>query len=109
MKTMIIATILSLSLSSFAKTLQNPEYAKQAISAAKAINSINWGNNKMDNLEVIREKLTDDGENLIGNYKVRLFLKDPKTHQKSDGGKDFDVYIYGGAILNVKVDCRMCG
>ncbi len=109
MKTIIIATILSLSLSSVAKSLQNPEYGSQAILAAKAINSINWGKNKIDSLEVIKEKLTDDGENIIGTYKVRLFLKDSKTNTKSDGGKDFDVYIYGGAVLNVKVDCRGCG
>jgi hypothetical protein len=58
---------------------------------------------------VISEKLLDDGESLVGTYKVRLFIKDKKTNTKSDGGKDFDVYIYNGAVLNVKVDCRMCG
>lgn len=109
MKTIIMSAMLSLSLSAFAQGPQNAAYAKQAVLSAKALNTINWGSNKSESLEVIKESLKEDGDSLIGNYKVRLFIKDEKTKTKSDGGKDFDVYIFDGAVLNVKVDCRMCG
>lgn len=108
MKTILLTTILSFSLSAFAQ-LKNEDYGKQATAAAKAINAVNWGSNKSNSFEVIKEDLTDDDNNLYGTYKVRLFIKDKKTNVKSDGGKDFDVYIFDGAVLNVKVDCRMCG
>jgi hypothetical protein len=108
MKKIIIATLLLASTITFALPLKNKEYAAQAVMAANALNTLNWGADSHQSLEVIKEVYKADDVSDYGTYKVRLFSVDSQG-KKSDAGKDFDVYIQGGAVLNVKINCRLCG
>lgn len=108
MKKLIIATVLLTSAVAFALPLKNKEYGAQAVTAANALNTLNWGTDAHQSLEVIQESYKSDDISDYGTYKVRLFSVDSHG-KKSDAGKDFNVYIQGGAVLNVAVDCRMCG
>ena len=108
MKNILISVVLLASSFAFAIPLKNKEYGAQAIMAANALNTLNWGIEAHQSLEVIQETYKADDVSDYGTYKVRLFTID-SLGKKSDGGKDFDVYIQGGAVLKVKVDCRLCG
>ena len=98
-----------ISVGAFAQSSENAEYTESAIAAAKAINMLNWGSTPEEKFEVIQTDYTNQEFNSFGTYTVRLYLIDKKTKEKIDGGKDFEVYIYGGAVLSVKVNCRLCG
>jgi hypothetical protein len=110
MKTiMILIAGLMISVGASAQSSENKEYRDQAIAAAKAINSLNWGTAAEDRFEIIKEAYVNSELNSSGTYLVRLYQVDKKSKKKSDGGKDFEVYVYGGAVLRVLVDCRLCG
>lgn len=108
MKKMIMAALILASTFAFALPLQNKEYAAQAVVAANALNTLNWGADTHQSLEVIKEVYKADDVSDYGTYKVRLFSIDSRG-QKTDAGKDFEVYIQGGAVLSVKINCRLCG
>lgn len=107
MKKLIISAILLAATASFAQPINNPEFAAQAVKASAAINDLNWGHEQNTRLEVIGEKYFQDDLNQSGDYVVRLFKLSPNG-KKSDAGKDFKVRVLGGAVLNVKVVCRIC-
>lgn len=110
MKALIFIFSLVISVSAFAQvSSENLDYRKQAIAAAKVLNNFNWGSSGDETFEIIKEDYLDSEFNSSGTYTVRLFLLNKKTKEKTDGGKDFEVYVYGGAVLSVKVDCRLCG
>lgn len=108
MKKIIMAVVVLASTVAFALPLKNKEYAAQAVVAANALNTLNWGTDSHQSLEVIKEIYKADDVSDYGTYKVRLFSVDSQG-KKSDAGKDFEVYIQGGAVLSLKVDCRLCG
>lgn len=108
MKKLVIGVILLVStVSMAAQPLKNPEFAAQAIQASTAINKLNWGDEPGTQLEVISEKYSQDDVNQMGDYLVRLFNLNPNG-KKSDAGKDFKVRVLDGAVLSVKVVCRIC-
>jgi hypothetical protein len=110
MKALIFVLSMLISVGAFAQvSSENLDYRKQAIAAATVMNNFNWGSAGDETFEIIKEDYVDSELNSSGTYTVRLYLLDKKTKEKSDGGKDFEVYIYGGAVLSVKINCRLCG
>lgn len=109
MKTFIAVLVAGLfSLSAHADIpVKNAEYAAQAKVAAKEIYDLNWGPSNASQFEVIAEEYLEDDVSVEGTYKVRVFIEE--NGERSDSGIDLNVYIYGNAVLEVKVDCRSCG
>jgi hypothetical protein len=87
--------------------VKNPEYAAQAKVAARAIYESNWGVVPANEFEVIAEEYQSDDLGVEGTYRVRVFIQE--SGEKTDSGIDLNIYIYNKAVLEVKVDCRVCG
>ena len=104
--TVFVIAMFSLSASA-AFQAKEPEFAALALSIAEKVYEANWKTGTKHVFNILSEKVKNDQVHVTGTYVVRVFTNESES-DLTDAGVDIKVRVVDGAVLEIKVNCRMC-